>query len=251
LEGYFPRWVSALFTGLERWLAKRTDCLVAVSEAIRDSLLANRLDSKNWTPTPAPVQERIIDSFLHLAENVDAMILMDQVDLPETGVVTARLLESVGCLVKARPSPLIIADSRRSLKGYPPVCLKMNSNELNALTSTRSDLPLLELKRTAASLEQKQGRSVFVTLAERGILGAAANGEVEHVPALPVRGVIDIVGAGDSVTANLAAALAAGATLRESLEIAMAAASIVIHQLGTTGTALVPEIQALIQSESD
>lgn len=40
LEGYFPRWVAGLFTGLERWLAKRTDCLVAVSEGIRDSLLA-------------------------------------------------------------------------------------------------------------------------------------------------------------------------------------------------------------------
>ena len=32
-------------------------------------------------------------------------------------------------------------------------------------------------------------------------------------------------------------ALAAGATLREALELANAAASIVIHQLGTTGTA--------------
>ena len=38
------------------------------------------------------------------------------------------------------------------------------------------------------------------------------------------------------------ASLAAGATLRESMEIANAAASIVIHQLGTTGTATVDQI---------
>ncbi len=45
------------------------------------------------------------------------------------------------------------------------------------------------------------------------------------------------------MTANLAAALAAGADLREALEMANAAASVVIHQLGTTGTADVPDIR--------
>jgi len=49
------------------------------------------------------------------------------------------------------------------------------------------------------------------------------------VPTLPVRGEIDIVGAGDAVSANLTAALAAHATLREALELASAAASIVIQ----------------------
>jgi bifunctional ADP-heptose synthase (sugar kinase/adenylyltransferase) len=61
-----------------------------------------------------------------------------------------------------------------------------------------------------------------------------------------LRGEIDIVGAGDAVTANLTAALAAGATLREALEIANAAASIVIHQLGTTGTASAQQIKSVL-----
>jgi bifunctional ADP-heptose synthase (sugar kinase/adenylyltransferase) len=63
---------------------------------------------------------------------------------------------------------------------------------------------------------------------------------------LATRGEIDVVGAGDAVTANLVAALAAGATLREALELATAAASIVIHQLGTTGTASVAQIRDLM-----
>jgi bifunctional ADP-heptose synthase (sugar kinase/adenylyltransferase) len=91
-----------------------------------------------------------------------------------------------------------------------------------------------------------RGRSVFVTLAERGIVAASPSGEVEHVPALPVRGTIDIVGAGDAVTANITSALAAGATLREALEMANAAASVVIHKLGTTGIATVAEIAGLV-----
>ena len=65
----------------------------------------------------------------------------------------------------------------------------------------------------------------------------AHKGAVEVVPTLPVRGEIDIVGAGDAVTANITAALSAGASVREALEIAQIAASIVVHQLGTTGTA--------------
>ena len=64
--------------------------------------------------------------------------------------------------------------------------------------------------------------------------------------ALPLRGPIDIVGAGDSVTANLAAVLAAGATTEEACRIAMAAASHTVHQLGTTGAASVADIRALL-----
>ena len=42
--------------------------------------------------------------------------------------------------------------------------------------------------------------------------------------------------------------IAAGATLREALELAMAAASVVVHKLGTTGTASVAEIRELLFS---
>ena len=86
---------------------------------------------------------------------------------------------------------------------------------------------------------------MFVTLADRGIVGALPNQTPEHVPAHPIRGPIDIVGAGDAVTANLAAALAAGSSIREAMELAKAAASVVIHQLGTTGTATVAQIAEL------
>ena len=172
---------------------------------------------------------------------------MDQVDIQETGVVTARLLDAIGSIARTRPELLILGDSRRGLRGYPPVTFKMNSAELGALTGTATNLGLPEIKRTATELARKQGRNVFVTLAEQGLLGASPQGEVEHITALPVRGEIDIVGAGDAVTANLTAALAAGASLREALQIANAAASAVIHQLGTTGTASVEQIGEILE----
>jgi len=125
---------------------------------------------------------------------------------------------------------------------------KMNAAELSALTGMPLKAALAEVQTAAAGLARRNGRQVFVTLAERGIVGATAEGPVAHAPALPRRGEIDIVGAGDAVTANLTAALAAGAALPEALELAMTAASIVIHQLGTTGTASVAQMHELLAS---
>ncbi|MBI3853591.1 MAG: carbohydrate kinase [Verrucomicrobia bacterium] len=223
-----------------------TYCKPLLTEPGKPPVELNRFDSKNWTPTPAVVQGQIIDAVQKLAAQVDAMILMDQVDVPETGVVTTKLLEAIKTISLTRRELLIMADSRRGLRGYPPITFKMNGAELSALTGVLGQPTLDEIKETAAALSRRQSRNVFVTLAERGLLGASPDGRVEHVPALPVRGEIDIVGAGDSVTANLTASLAAGAGVREALEIANAAASIVIHQLGTTGTASPGEIEKLL-----
>ena len=54
----------------------------------------NRLDSKNWTPTPPEIAGALGAALRSLvtADAVDAMILLDQVDLPGTGVVTRALL---------------------------------------------------------------------------------------------------------------------------------------------------------------
>lgn len=206
----------------------------------------NRLDCKNWTPTPPRLQKRLIEALGALAPKVDAIILLEQVDLPETGVVTRRLLQAVGATKKQRPDLLVMADSRRSLQGYPHVCLKMNRAELSRLAGQKELVPLDEVGPAAAALAKEKRSSCFITLAENGIVGADAEGRVERLNALPVRGKIDIVGAGDCVTANLTSALAAGASLREALQLANAAASVVIHKLGTTGTATVAEIRQLM-----
>lgn len=217
-----------------------------VLEANKPPVELNRLDFKNWAPSPESVQGRIANSLFNLADKIDAIILLDQVSIPETGVVTAKVLAAIAGIIKLRPDLLIIGDSRRSLKNFPPISFKMNNAELAALTGANAGLSLDEIRAQALSLSLQQGRPVFVTLAERGILGAAPSGELQHLPALPLRGEIDVVGAGDSVTANLTASLAAGASLKESLEMAALASSIVIHQLGTTGTATVGQINELL-----
>jgi rfaE bifunctional protein kinase chain/domain len=207
----------------------------------------SRLDTKNWTPTPDAVSAELVRQLDALAGSVDAVIVMDQVDLAETGVITAPVRERLGRLALERPELPIVADSRRSLRGFPPVIFKMNATELARFAGQPVE-SLPEIQAATAQLARTNGRPVFVTLAERGIVGADPTGTTYHRPALPVRGPIDIVGAGDAVTANLTAALAAGAELPEAMELAMAGANRVIHQLGTTGTASIQELAALLFS---
>ena len=223
-----------------------TYCKPLLIESARPPVELNRLDSKNWTPTPPGVEARLIQAIEGLAARIDALVLLDQVDVADTGVVTAQIRQAVHRVAAQSPNLPILADSRRSLRGFPPVIYKMNARELAALTGAPPDASIVSIRHTALALARSTGREVFVTLAERGIVGAAPGGPAHHVPALPIRGDIDIVGAGDAVTANLTAALAAGASVREAIELASVASSIVIHQLGTTGTASVAEIRDLM-----
>ncbi len=224
-----------------------TYCKPLVVEPGRPPRELNRLDSKNWTPTPAAVEDRLSAALERHAAEIDALIVMDQVDVAETCVVTRRVLEAVGAVAARRPELCILADSRRGLAGYPAVGLKMNRVELGVLLGSKAPVELARTKAAAAELAARNGRTVFVTLAEDGLLGAGPGGELAYAKSLPVRGEIDIVGAGDSVTANLSSALAAGATLGEAVELANAAASVVIHQLGTTGTASVRQIAEVLR----
>jgi rfaE bifunctional protein kinase chain/domain len=223
-----------------------TYCKPLVVETGKAPRELNRLDSKNWSPTPQSVEGQLIGGLSKAAAQVDAIVVMDQVDVAETGVVTKRMLVTLAGITLSFPGLLIIADSRQSLRGFPPVAFKMNRAELAALAEGPKEPTLEDAGRAASKLARKTGRPVFVTLSENGILGADGKGYVTHSPALPVHGEIDIVGAGDAVMANLAVALTNGASVAEAIELANAAASVVIHQLGTTGTATREQLREVL-----
>jgi rfaE bifunctional protein kinase chain/domain len=201
----------------------------------------NRLDCKNWTPTPDILQQACLTSLEVFAPKVDAIIALDQVDAPETGVITKAVRDALGEFREQHPEIPVLADSRRGLRDWPKLIYKMNARELAAFSGSGENP-----REQARDLAKANGLPVFVTLADEGMLGASPRGEVFHQPCFPVRGEIDIVGAGDAVTANLTAALAAGATIPEALELASAAATVVIHKVGTTGTADVSHLRQVV-----
>jgi len=72
---------------------------------------------------------------------------------------------------------------------------------------------------------------LLLTLGERGMVLAGRDG-VLHRIAATAREVYDVVGAGDTVTAYLAAMLAAGGSAREAAEVANVAAGVEVGKLG-------------------
>ncbi|MDG2123762.1 MAG: PfkB family carbohydrate kinase, partial [Verrucomicrobiales bacterium] len=73
---------------------------------------------------------------------------------------------------------------------------------------------------------------LVVTLGEHGMLYAAGDGVVHHVPAL-AHEVYDVSGAGDTAIAVFSLALAGGLGGEQATELANAAASKVVEKLGT------------------
>ncbi|MGB0578332.1 MAG: bifunctional heptose 7-phosphate kinase/heptose 1-phosphate adenyltransferase [Limisphaerales bacterium] len=204
----------------------------------------NRLDFKNWTPTPESVTQSLILALESAVSEVDAVIVLDQVDVADTGVVNETLLGSIGSSAGDRPGVFFIGDSRRGFDGWPPIGLKMNEAEFVTFAGASDYADVIDLIRHTAPRMNNRKQPWFVTRAEHGIVAIDAEGNISSHASLPVHGEIDIVGAGDAVTANLTAAIAAGASPAEAAILANRAASVVIHKLGTTGTASVEEIAA-------
>jgi D-beta-D-heptose 7-phosphate kinase / D-beta-D-heptose 1-phosphate adenosyltransferase len=74
--------------------------------------------------------------------------------------------------------------------------------------------------------------AVLVTRSQDGMTLVTADGEAHHLAA-EAREVFDVSGAGDTVVATLAAAIASGASLLEGAHLANVAAGIVVGKVGT------------------
>jgi D-beta-D-heptose 7-phosphate kinase/D-beta-D-heptose 1-phosphate adenosyltransferase len=74
-------------------------------------------------------------------------------------------------------------------------------------------------------------KNVLITRGELGMSLLGAEGEMAHIPTT-AREVYDVTGAGDTVIATLALALASGAKLNEAAIIANHAAGVVVGKVG-------------------
>jgi sugar/nucleoside kinase (ribokinase family) len=199
----------------------------------------NRLDIRDRTPLPAAEEDRILRALSEVWPRLDALVISDQVSEDECGVITKRVRERLAELGEASPAKLILADSRRRIGLFRSVTLKPNQAECARAIRGDSSGPSAT-EACARELARRVGRPVFCTRGEKGALlcdPRRADGKPVEVPAYPVRGPIDVVGAGDSVNAGIACAVAAGASLEQAAAFGNLVASITIQQVGTTGTA--------------
>lgn len=197
----------------------------------------NRLDIKNRAPLPATVENTILRMLAQSWASSDVLLVLDQVSEPDCGVVTACVRARLEELAESDAKKIVIADSRERIGFFRNVWLKPNERE--CLRATRCH----DLNEALKMLVNKTDRPVICTRSERGMLVVELNGGAIELPAYPVAGPIDSVGAGDSSSAAMACALACGTTLVEAAAFGNLIASITIQQIGTTGTATPAQIR--------
>ncbi len=213
---------------------------------------SHRLDIKNRRPLSSSVQERLIEELQAVLPDVQAVIIADQVEEPELGIITPFVRERLIELAATHEDKIFFADSRAHIGEFQQMIIKPNALEA-ALTDVgrslveppaigeENKLTRAELQAIGQALAQRNGQPVYLTLGAEGIL--VCRGEsATHVPAIPVTGPIDICGAGDSATAGIVSALCAGASYEEAALFGNLVASITIQQIGTTGTASPSEV---------
>ena len=196
-----------------------------------------RLDIKNRRSTPRPLQERLVD-FLNAGLSAwDGLLVMDQVTEANCGVLTSRVRRWLSATGRRHPRLICLADSRQHIHLFKHMMIKPNQREAaNALDVPRHRPTLSASRRHALQLAAATRRPVFLTLGEAGML-VADDSSLTHLPGHPVAGPVDPVGAGDSTSAAIAAALCAGASPVEAAALANLVGSITVQQIGTTGTA--------------
>jgi sugar/nucleoside kinase (ribokinase family) len=164
---------------------------------------------------------------------MDALIVVDQVSEAECGVVTTGVRERLAELGRQRPDALILADSRERIGMFRFVALKPNQHETLKAVSQCADLG-----QALSELARRASRPVFCTAGELGmvLLDPASPGPIV-LPGFRVSGPVDPVGAGDSTSAGIVCARAAGAPLPAAAAFGNLIASITVQQIGVTGTA--------------
>ncbi len=200
---------------------------------IAHSQLVVRADRESRVPVNPKLENSIIDCLKEALREAHAFVVSDY----DKGVVTPRILSEILPFAYERV-PVLIDPKLRNFNHYRPATL-VTPNHHEALRMSDSEDHSDDGSHHAAKvIREKLGcDAVLITRGDRGMMLLEADGQPVYVETA-AREVYDVTGAGDTVIAALAGALATGATMVEAATLANHAAGIVVGKVGTaTATA--------------
>ncbi|HWQ54004.1 MAG TPA: PfkB family carbohydrate kinase [Bryobacteraceae bacterium] len=196
-----------------------------------------RIDFISTQPLEAEAEDVIASSIAAQVPNYDVVIVSDQAETDQGGVVTPKVRGAVAEMAAAYPNKVFWVDSRRRIQHFRGMVLKPNAAEADAACEElfgRRDYPALRRHTDA--------RPLLVTHGGDGVLLVEEHGE-EWIGTRKVEKPVDICGAGDSFSAGGALALAACGSIRTAISFGNLVASVTIMKKGT-GTASPQEVLA-------
>ena len=195
-----------------------------------------RLDFVSVQPLATEVEEELVRRLNLYAPEFDVILVSDQAETDQGGVVTARLREAIAEIARKHPGKVIWVDSRMRPELFRGVIVKPNEEEARAAVRRLGAQNYRQLFQTI------QGPLLLVT---HGGEGVEVIDEVQDlwVKTTAVANPVDICGAGDSFSAGAACAFAATRDAEEAARFGNLVASITIMKKGT-GTASPAELLA-------
>lgn len=156
----------------------------------------------------------------------DALVLEDY----NKGVLVPAVIDRAITLARSRRLPVVVDPKYRNFFAYRGATVfKPNRRELESALGAA--VRLEDSGTLPATLRRLGAEHLLLTLGERGMALVSEDGSVQQIPTA-AREVYDVVGAGDTVTAYLAAALGAGASALEASIVANLAAGVEVGKLG-------------------
>ena len=185
-----------------------------------------RVDEEEDADLTGAEVERLLQVLREAIADAHALVLEDY----NKGVLVGHVIERAIGWARERGLPIVVDPKYRNFFLYRGATIfKPNRRELEAALGAAVDLD--HPAALPATLRRLGVDHLLLTLGERGMALISPEGEIMRVPTV-AREVYDVVGAGDTVTAYLAAALAAGGTAVEASVIANYAAGVEVGKLG-------------------
>jgi rfaE bifunctional protein kinase chain/domain len=211
--------------GLVTDLERRTTTKVRIVTT-RNQQVA-RVDYENDNEVGRAIEDTVANAISARSDGAGAIVVSDYLK----GVVTRRLMAHVIATGQRRAVPVLVDPKIPHLEYYAGASL-VTPNNHEAETATHVRIRSDEDARNAARVFRERARceGVLITRGEHGMWLAHELAE-GHLPAA-AREVSDVTGAGDTVVATLALALASGATWAEAAQVANEAAGIVVGKFG-------------------
>lgn len=196
-----------------------------------------RVDFINTRPLPDEVEREVLERLRRHARDFDVILVSDQAETAQGGVVTQAVRQLVKELAAAAPEKVFWVDSRMRAELFRGVIVKPNREEAEA--ACRRALGVVDFGRLRRHIEAPW---LVITEGARGALVVGPEGET-WVPTRAVAHPVDICGAGDSFSAGAALALKVTGSPVEAARFGNLVASITIMKKGT-GTASPEEVLA-------
>jgi len=188
-----------------------------------------RIDYDSVPALATDVREQLNVRLREEIEKADAVIISDY----NYGVVDALMAAMARDAANQRGIPVFI-DSRFRLSEFPRFTSATPNEDEIAQLSGKPLTNDLELEAAGAKLrEQLEYRSLLVTRGSRGMVLFEADTKPLHIEAVGSRQPLDVTGAGDTVIATYALAIASGASFADAARLANFAGGIVVMKRGT------------------